>query len=184
MIEPNWTILISLFALCGLGCIFVARKNFKRYGLVFSISLVISAALCLFFYLLGFYQFALPLSYVIPAAAVSFSFLVLFTIRFTPIRQAFSFYFMIVIFIFSLEVLIIKLSELIRYRSGWDFWDSYTFYWAYTLGLGYIGGLFIPAKYRNPVDSDSKVYKLSYYLSLFFAILLFIYIYSDYKGYI
>jgi hypothetical protein len=103
-LAVNYLILFVALIINGSGCLFMLKKNVARYGLVFITSIVLSASLCLIFYWMGFYRFVLPLVFILPVVAISFSFLALLIINFRPKVRTFPFFFMTLTVVFSIEV--------------------------------------------------------------------------------
>ena len=167
----NYVILCIAFIGNGLGCFFIIKKHVFRYGIVLIISLIITSCLCLLFYWMDFYRFVLPLPLVLPVVAISFSFLALFMIRFRPKRRTFPFFFNTLTLVFSIEVFLKDFAGFIRFKNGWDYWDSYSLYWVFTRFFNYVGVYLVPFKYRNPIESDSKVYWRLFLLIVIYACL-------------
>lgn len=172
----NNFILIIILAGNGLGSILIIRKNPYRYGFVYTISILTSIFLCLLFYWLGFYRFDLPLLLVLPAVAVSFSFLALIGIRYRPERHTFPFFFVLITAVFSIEVILKRYTGFIVFRSGWDYWDSYSLYWIYLRFFDFFGEFFVPLKYRTPLDSRSKTYWSFFIIVGIYGVFGFIYL--------
>ena len=170
-IAINYGIL-SLALICnGLGCLFTIRKNVFRYGMVLIISLIITSCLCLLFYWMNFYRFVLPLPLVLPVVAISYSFLALFIIRFRPNRRTFPFFFITLTLAFSIEVFLKDFAGFIRFRNGWDYWDSYSLYWVYIRFMDHIGDYFVPLQYRTPIHSSTKLYWAIFFLVFLYSCL-------------
>jgi len=157
-IALNYAILCIAFIGNGLGCFFILKKNVFRYGIVLIISLIITSCLCLLFYWMDFYRFVLPLPLVLPVVAISFSFLALFIIKYRPKVRTFPFFFTILTLVFSVEVFLKDFTGFIRFKNGWDYWDSYSLYWVFTRFFNHVGVYLVPFNYRNPIKSDTKVY--------------------------
>jgi hypothetical protein len=174
--EFHYVILFSAIIFNGLGCLYLLIKNFLGYRLVLLISLVLSSILCLFFYWLGFYRFVLPVGQVLPAVAISFSLLVLITIRYRPKNHTFPFFFMTVTIIFSIEVLLKEYMGFIKFRNGWDFWDSYSLYWIYVRLFNYIGDQLVLRKYRMPIYTKTKIYWGIFILTVVYAVFGLLYL--------
>ncbi|WP_442598773.1 hypothetical protein [Neobacillus sp. D3-1R] len=168
--EIHYMILFSAIFFNGLGCLYLLIKNFLGYRLVLLLSLLLSSFLCLVFYWLGFYRFVLPLWQVLPAVAISFSLLVLITIRFKPKRHTFPFFFMMITSIFTIEVLLKEYWGFIKFRNGWDFWDSYSLYWVYVRLFNYIGDRLVPRQYRMPIYTKSNIYWGLFILIVIYAL--------------
>lgn len=160
----NYFILCTAVIVNSLGCLYILKKNVYRYGLIFIISLVITACLCILFYWLDFYRFVLPIPVVLPVVAISFSFLALLTIRFRPMKKTFPFFFITLTMIFSIEVFLKDFCGFIQFKNGWDYWDSYSLYWVFARLFDHIGEYFVPFKYRAPIKSDTRIYWVTFFL--------------------
>ncbi|SES64492.1 hypothetical protein SAMN05216389_101225 [Oceanobacillus limi] len=160
----HYIILFSAITINGMGCMYILRKNVKRYGMIFFLSILAAIILCLLFYWMGFYRYVLPIQHVLPAVAISFSFLVLLVIRYRPRNNTFPFFFILTTSIFSIEVLLKDYVGFIHFRNGWDYWDSYSLYWVYARLFNHIGVYLVPFEFRNPVDHNKKMYWWLFYL--------------------
>jgi hypothetical protein len=160
-----WTVLI----ITGAGSLFLMKYSPLRYGIMFILSSITAILLCLLFYRMGFYRYALPMREVLPAAALSFSFFALLLIRYRPEKNTFPFFFISITAVFSIEVLLKDAAGFIRFRNGWDYWDSYSLYWLYLRLMGFAGEFFIPEAYRAPVRSDTKGYWILFIFMLIYA---------------
>jgi hypothetical protein len=165
----KYAILCIAFIGNGLGCLFIVKKHVFRYGIVLIISLVLASCLCLIFYWMDFYRFVLPLPLVLPVVAISFSFLALFMIKYRPKRRTFPFFFTTLTLVFSMEVLLKDFAGFIKFRNGWDYWDSYSLYWVYIRVFDRIGEYLVPLPYRSPVRSDTKKYWVIFLLVVFYT---------------
>ncbi len=172
----HWFILIIVFALTAIGLLVILRKNYVRYGFITGISIVISIMLCMFFYSNGFYRFVLPLPVILPTVAMSFTFLVLFSICYKPKHHTFVFYFTMINFVFAIEMILKYFFHFIVYRGPWDTWDSYSLYWVYIRFFAILGDWFVPIKYRNPVSSDTRAYWISFIIVFIGTIIGFIFV--------
>ncbi|TCN27071.1 hypothetical protein [Mesobacillus foraminis] len=175
LLDVHLLILLLTFFITSIGCVYILRDSVFHYGIVLIISLFVTVSLCLFFYCLGFYRFTLPVPYVLPVVAVSFSFLALFLVRYRPKRRTFPFFFMTLTFIFTLEVLLKEYAGIINFKNGWDYWDSYSLYWVFSRLFDWIGEGVVPAKHRSPIRSETAGYWSLFLLSaIYFAIGVFI----------
>jgi hypothetical protein len=160
-----WTVLIATSA----GVLFMLRYNFLRYGIMLIFSSITAALICLLFFRMGFYRYALPMKEVLPAAAVSFSFFALLLIRYRPDKNTFPFFFISITAVFSIEVFLKDYFGFIRFSNGWDYWDSYSLYWLYLRLMGFVGQFFVPRAYRAPIRSDTKGYWILFLIMLIYA---------------
>jgi hypothetical protein len=160
-----WTVLFAT----GAGSLILIRYNTLRYGIMFILSSITAALLCVLFFRMGFYRYALPMKEVLPAAAISFSFFALLMIRYRPERNTFPFFFIAITAVFSVEVILKDFAGFIRFRDGWDYWDSYSLYWLYLRLMGFVGDFFIPGAYRAPIRPDTKGYWILFIVMLIYA---------------
>lgn len=160
-----WTVLIAT----GAGSLYLIRYNTLRYGIMFILSSLTAALFCVMFFRMGFYRYALPMKEVLPAAAVSFSFLAILLIRYRPEKNTFPFFFISITAVFSIEVLLKDYAGFIRFRNGWDYWDSYSLYWLFLRLMGFVGEFFIPRAYRTPIRTNTKGYWLLFIAMLIYA---------------
>ena len=62
-------------------------------------------------------------------------------------------------------------TQLIKYNSPWDTWDSYTWWWIYLLVFEWVGGLIISQELRKPIDQELLKYgKLGWFILHFILI--------------
>lgn len=165
-----WIILFIVILGGLIGCFFIVKKEPLRYGIIFILSGLISTSLCLFFYSNGFYRFVLPIYFIIPAVILSFSFLVLFTIRYRPTKRTFPFYFITITLVFSIEIFLRDVFHYIEFRGEWDAWDSYSLYWVYLRFFNYIGDQIVADKYRNSISSSTKKYWIVFGIIVLYSI--------------
>ena len=170
--DINWYILIAAILLGVAGCTIVLWKKFRYYKTTLLIHTVLSVLLCLFFYYNGFYRYALPVEYILPAVVINFGLFIVFLIRFEPKGDTFPFYFVFITWTFSLEILLEYLG-FIRFRNGWDFWDSYSLYWIYARIFSHIGKRMVPSEGRTPIDISKRGFRVLYSMTiiLFFIVL-------------
>ncbi|WP_160725823.1 hypothetical protein [Bacillus sp. USDA818B3_A] len=166
----NYTILCLAFVINGLGSFFIVKKNVYRYGMVLIISLIVTSGLCLLFYAMDFYRFVLPLPAVLPVVAISFSFLALFIIRYRPRDKTFPFFFITLTLVFTIEVFLKDYAGFIRFKNGWDYWDSYSLYWVFARLFNYVGVYLVPYHFRHPVKSDTKTYWGLFFLMVVYSV--------------
>lgn len=163
-IGVYWLILTVVVVLTGLGFVIIIRKNYVRYGMISFISISLSMLLCWFFEWNGFYRFVLPFPSILPTVAISFTFLVLFSIYYKPIEHTFPFYFMVINIVFAIELFLRDVFHFIVYRGPWDTWDSYSLYWLYLRFFAFLGDRIVPTKYRKPISSEKRTYWISFIL--------------------
>ncbi|QDR80313.1 hypothetical protein SPTER_16360 [Sporomusa termitida] len=144
-----------------IGSYFLLRIDWKRYGLLYLIATIIGNTLCYIFVKVGFYSFPyifLPVAK-IPAVAVTtaFSFYVLFGVRYSPVKWPYkiAYYGVIVNLGVLLETIFKNTTDLIQYAYEWDFWDSYTSWWAFFILMEWIGGKIIPSNLRKPLKEEA-----------------------------
>ncbi|MDQ0229570.1 hypothetical protein J2S19_000821 [Metabacillus malikii] len=162
------------------GSIYIITKNYLRFGIIFIIHTLLASCLCMFFYWAGFYRFIFPLPFILPAVILNFGFLVLATIYFRPKKFTFPFYFIVINWTFSIEIILKKIGFII-YINEWDYWDSYSLYWIYLRFFSYIGDYIISNRYRRPIRSDRKPYWIIFLISIiitFFCITYLAYLHK------
>lgn len=182
-------ILVGYFCLSLLGSYLILRKNWKRYGLLYLISGLVGTILCLLFVLLGFYSFPLT---IIPKSPIpllqiftSVPFLVIFGVRYSPLQWQWKipFYWALVHIVMLQETLLSdKPVQLIQYRSEWDLWDSYTWWWIYLLLFEWIGGMIVPSHSRKPIQSKSFRYGRWAWTMFHFIVILTIFLGGFFLG--
>lgn len=177
-IIAYWIILICVIVLNGLGFVIIVRKSYVRYGLISFISIALSTLLCMFFEWNGFYRFVLPLPVILPAVAISFTLLVLFSIYFKPKQHTFPFYFMVVNVVFAIEIILRDVCHFIVYRGPWDTWDSYSLYWLYVRLFAFLGDWLVPLKYRKPISSETRLYWISFIVVIIASVIGLVYQFS------
>ncbi|MFP7470892.1 hypothetical protein SFC55_07760 [Niallia taxi] len=165
--DINWYILCAAILSGAAGCTLVLWKKFQYYKTTLLIHAVLSILLCLFFYFNGFYRYALPVSYILPAVVINFGLFITFLIRFEPKEDTFRFYFVLITWTFSLEI-VLEYFGFIRFRNGWDFWDSYSLYWIYARIFSHIGKRLVPMDGRTPVNISNRGFRTLYYMTIFF----------------
>jgi hypothetical protein len=148
-------------AITCIGSYFMMRINWRRYGLLYFIAAITGNVLCYIFVKVGFYSFPYILFPVakMPVVAITtvFSFYVLLGVRYSPIKWPYkiSFYGVIVNLGILLETIFKNTTNLIRYDYEWDFWDSYTSWWAFFILMEWIGSKIIPNNLRKPIKEDA-----------------------------
>jgi len=155
------TVIIGSYA----GSIFILKKDWKRYGLLYLISAAAGILACVAFMLFDFYYYpvtpySLGLPFPFTAIVAAFPFYVLVGVNFSPRRWVWKLPFymaMINLGVFG-EILLEEYTEIIEYIPPWDTWDSYSAWWLYFLGMEYIGGMVVPESKRNPLQIKSLRY--------------------------
>lgn len=158
-------IIMLFFIVVGsIGCLYILQFDWKRYGLIFIISLVSANIICHIFTAVGFYSFPNNVFHgnsPIPYGLVStvFPSIALFGIRYSPEKWIWKipFYWGIV-HLGVLGEMVLKYSSIFKFNPEWDLWDSYTIWWIYYLLFELLGGKVIPSYIRNPLESESFRY--------------------------
>ena len=182
-------IMLLFIILIGiLGSLFIMRFDFKRYGLLFVISLLTANLFCYLFTLSGFYSFPDELfnnDVLIPVTLVStvFPFLVLVGVRYSPEKWVYKipFYWGIVNLGVLGEVLF-KSTSYFKFENYWDLWDSYTLWWIFLLLFEILGGKIIPVHLRKPIFSRSFRYGRWAWIVLHVIFILTIFLAGVYVG--
>ncbi|MCP8968325.1 hypothetical protein [Ectobacillus ponti] len=173
----HWLIIITVAVVSLIGIIGIARRSPFHYGILLVLQLVSAFVLCVFFQkVMGFYRFALPLRYAMILVLSGFGLYVLFIVHYRPRHKTFFFLFTVLHLVFILEYILEQYVHFIVYQNGWDTWDSYTWYWIYTIVFAGIGDYVVPEKYRNPVDPYSKGYWLSFFGVLVLTVAFTVYV--------
>jgi len=143
------------------GSYFLLRIDWRRYGLLYLIATITGNTLCYVFVKVGFYSFPyifLPIVKIpIVSITTAFSFYVLVAVHYSPIRWPYkiAFYGVIVNIGVLLETIFKNTTDLIRYDYEWDFWDSYTSWWAFFILMEWIGGKIISTNLRKPLKEEA-----------------------------
>lgn len=143
------------------GSYFLLRIDWRRYGLLYLIAAITGNTLCYVFVKVGFYSFPyvfLPIAKIpLVSITTAFSFYVLFGVRYSPIRWPYkiAFYGVLVNIGVLLETIFKNTTDLIRYDYEWDFWDSYTSWWAFFILMEWIGGKIISTTLRKPLKEEA-----------------------------
>lgn len=187
--STEFYIYITALLISLIGSYFIIRINWKRYGLLFLLSGLAGNIICYIFVKAGFYSFPYRLFdgiSVMPfdALLIVFPFLVLLGVCYSPKKWAYKipFYWVIVHLGMLSETLMKINTKLIEYDFEWDFWDSYTWWWIFFLGFEWIGGLIVPEKFRNPIDSEAFRYGKWAWVVLHFILILTIFLGGYYLG--
>lgn len=157
--EMYISIVSVVFSL--IGSFFILRLDWRRYGLLYLIAGVLGNVLCYIFVEVGFYSFPYIFMPVIktPVTAVltAFSFYVLVGVRYSPVSWTYkiAFYGVIVNLGALMEAIFKNTTRLIQYGYEWDFWDSYTSWWAFFILMEWIGGKIIPPHLRAPIKIEA-----------------------------
>lgn len=167
MLEYLIEYVITVFVILGsfIGSIFIIRKDWKNYGLLYLISGILGGLICTLFLVLGFYYFPItPFSFGLPIPLVAlftvFPFYVLLGVYFSPKRWVWKlpFYMAMINLAVYTELLLVQYTKILKYKPPWDTWDSYSTWWLFFLGMEYIGGRMIPASKRWPIAIKSFRY--------------------------
>ncbi|MPN29535.1 hypothetical protein SDC9_176988 [bioreactor metagenome] len=91
------------------------------------------------------------------AITTAFSFYILLGIRFSPKSWPYkiAFYGVIINIGMTLETILKNTTRLIEYNFEWDFWDSYTSWWAFFILMEWLGGKIVPDSSRKPLAENS-----------------------------
>lgn len=152
--------IISVFVSL-IGSYFILRLSWKRYGLLYLIAGVLGNVLCYIFVKVGFYSFPYVFMPVLKLPVVSiltaFSFYVLIGVRYSPVSwlNKIAFYGVIINIGVLLETIFKNATNLIQYDFEWDFWDSYTTWWAFFILMEWMGGKIIPQHLRAPIKAEA-----------------------------
>lgn len=182
---------VSLFSL-GFTCIIIFlffKINWKQYGILFLLSAVIGVILCYIFSYLDLYTFPyrlFPKISKIPFTLILtiFPFYVLVGVRYSPKHWPFKipYYWAIIHFGVLTEAWAEEKTQLIKYNSAWDLWDSYTWWWIFLLVFEWVGGLIISKELRKPLDQELLKYgKLGWFI-LHFIFISTVFIFGVYTG--
>lgn len=182
-------ILITAIILSTIGSIWIIKKNWKQYGLIFIVTGVVGNILCYIFIKLGLYDFPyrlFPNLSPMPFFAILtiFPFYVLLGVRFSPSKWGWKipFYWVLVHTGMLGEVLAQNYTQTIKYRKFWDTWDSYTWWWLFLLVFEYIGGLIVSKENRKPLNEEWLRYgKIGWFL-LHFILITTIFLAGVYVG--
>lgn len=147
-----------------IGCYFIIRLDWRRYGLLFLTSSIVGNLLCYLFTFLGFYSFPnMPFHghFLIPYGLIStlFPFIVLVGVRYSPERWIWKIpFYWGVVHLGVFGEYIFKQTSIFKFHQEWDLWDSYTLWWIFLLLFELLGGKIIPPQLRRPIDSQSFRY--------------------------
>ncbi|MGF7031337.1 hypothetical protein J2T17_002243 [Paenibacillus mucilaginosus] len=141
------------------GSLFLIKRDWKRYGLLFLLSGAVGTGLCYAFVLTGLYIFPnRPIQMIwSPPFLVMVTFVpftVLAGVQFSPQRWIWKipYYWAIVHIAVVSEVVLLAYTGIFRFTFGWDLWDSYTAWWLFYLIFEWIGGKIIPPRLRTPLS--------------------------------
>lgn len=158
--------------------IVIIKIDWKKYGFLYLLSAIVGVILCYIFIYLGLYTFPyrlFPSISKIPFTAILtiFPLCVLLGVRYSPKSWSWKipFYWtMVHIGMFS-EAWAEHSTQLIKYNSPWDTWDSYTWWWIYLLVFEWVGGLIVSQESRKPIDQELLRYgKLGWFIVHFILI--------------
>ncbi len=158
--------------------ILIIKIDWKKYGFLYLLSSIIGVILCYIFIYLGFYIFPyrlFPQISQIPFTAILtiFPLYVLIGVRYSPKSWSWKipFYWALVHTGMFFESWVEHSTQLIKYYSPWDTWDSYTWWWIYLLVFEWVGGLIISQELRKPIDQELLRYgKLGWFILHFILI--------------
>ena len=186
-VETYITLAANLLSLAG--SYFIVRLDWKRYGALFLASGLTGLILCYIFVKTGLYSFPyrlFPQISVMPFESVLtfFPFLVVAGVRYSPRNWAYKipFYWAFVHVGMLGETLAQTYTGLIKYRFGWDFWDSYTWWWIFLLVFEWAGSLLIPVHLRKPLDQEAFRYGKWAWAVFHFIVILTIFLGGYYFG--
>jgi hypothetical protein len=158
-------VIMLLFMILGaVGCIFFIWIDWKRYGLLFLISLLSANLICYIFTYVGFYSFPNNIFHkglLIPYGLVSsvFPFVAMFGVRYSPKQWVWKIpFYWGIIHLGVLAEFILKSTTIFRFEPKWDLWDSYTVWWIYYLLSEILGGKIVSDELRKPINSESFRY--------------------------
>lgn len=189
----NWNIetyiLLISIVLSSIGSIWIIRKSWKQYGLLFIVTGIVGNLLCYIFIKMGFYFFPYrlfpdlsPMPFL--AILTIFPFYVLFGVRYSPNKWGWKipFYWVLIHIGMLAEVLVQNYTSLIKYRNFWDTWDSYTWWWLFLLVFEYVGGLIVVKENRKPINEELLRYGRSGWFILHFILIATIFLAGFYAG--
>ncbi len=163
MIVEKIALLIAIL-LAAIGCAYIIRIDWKRYGFLYLLTVISANLLCYTFTYIGFYSFPnniLHGNLLTPYALVStaFPFGVLFGVRYSPEKWVWKIpFYWGIIHLGVLSEVILLLTPIFQFEPEWDLWDSYTLWWIYFLLFEALGGKIIPNHLRNPISHESFKY--------------------------
>lgn len=180
---------IVTLVLSAIGSILIIKINWRKYGILFLLSGAIGVVLCYIFIYLGLYTFPFrlfPSISKIPFTAILtlFPLYVLIGVRYSPKSWHWKipFYWVMVHIGVFAEAFAENRTQLIKYNSPWDIWDSYTWWWIFLLVFEWVGGLIVPQNLRKPIDQELlKCGKLGWFI-LHFILISTIFIAGVYTG--
>jgi hypothetical protein len=156
--------LLVTIILMGLGCLYFIRLDWKKYGLLFIISVFSANILCYLLTSVGFYSFpnnVLHGNLLIPYGLVStaFPFAVLFGVRFSPEKWVWKIpFYWGIIHLGILAEVVLMATPIFKFEPEWDLWDSYSLRWVYYLLFEILGGKIISSELRKPISHESFWY--------------------------
>ncbi|MGI5838607.1 MAG: CBO0543 family protein [bacterium] len=163
--NPETYIYLSATIIHACAAFLLIRNDWRRYGLLFISATLAGNTLCLIFLQSGLYSFPyrlFPGLSRMPLLAVTtmFGTYVLTGVRYSPRdwRHKIPFYWGIVHLGMLAETLAQNFTQLIRYDRHWDFWDSYTWWWIFLLGMEWFASSIIPENLRKPIPSETFRY--------------------------
>ncbi|MFC4099066.1 CBO0543 family protein [Paenibacillus xanthanilyticus] len=185
--SDYYVLLISTF-LSLAGTVWVLKTNWKYYGRLYAIAALAGTVICALFVGLGYYEFDALLIPVLKLPVflllTLFPFYVLFGVKYSPKPWPWKipFYWGIVHIGVFFETMLVQFTEIIEFKSKWDIWDSYTWWWIFLLVFEYVGGLCVPEQYRKPLDKQLFHFGKVGWLVLHFILILTIFMAGYYVG--
>lgn len=179
---------VSVCIVTLIGSILIANNNWKRYIVLYLSSSIIGILLCYGFVFIGFYFFPFrifPVPIPLLEMITVLPFIVIASVHYSPSKWGYKipFYWAIVHIIMFFEVLsLYRPLKFIDYRTEWDVWDSYTWWWIYLLIFEYVGGAIIPQSCRNPIDSEQFCYGKVLWVVIHFILISTIFLAGVYVG--
>ncbi|MFB9328947.1 CBO0543 family protein [Paenibacillus aurantiacus] len=186
--NKNYYILLIAVVISLTGTLWVWKTSWKYYGRVYGIAASVGTIICGLFVALGYYKFDSLLFPVlkIPVSLLLtlFPFYVLFGVKYSPKPWPWKipYYWGIVHVGVFFETMLVQFTDIIQFKSKWDIWDSYTWWWIFLLVFEYVGGLCVPEQYRRPLDKRLFHFGRTGWLLLHFILILTIFMAGYYVG--
>lgn len=172
---------IETFILLGgslafmIASLFILKKNWKQYGILYIATAIVGELLDILFVQLKLFHYPYDL---IPSLPISpftlimtiYPFYIVFGVKYSPSswKHKFPFYMTIIHLGMVGEVLAQHFTHVIEYGDYWDTWDSYIWWWIFILGFELVGGLIVSKENRTPISEDFFKYgNLGWYITHF-----------------